>query len=145
MGRVVHFEIGADDPLRCIRFYQEAFGWDIQKWEGPLEYWLVMTGPEKEPGIDGAIMKRNPLKELFPTTKLKNASDSSMKRFIPKGYGATNTVGVDNIEEAIEKIKKAGGKQSTPVEFIPGVGHFCYCSDTEDNSFGLMQWAPGTP
>jgi len=142
MGRVVHFEIGADDPQRAIRFYEEAFCWEIKKWEGPLEYWLVMTGPEKEPGIDGAIMKRNNIKELFPTAKMKKTDDSTMQRFIPKGYGTTNTIAVDNAEHALEKIIKAGGKQTTDLETVPGVGKFCYCEDTEGNPFGIMQWMP---
>jgi len=44
MPRVVHFEIHADDPQRAANFYQGVFGWDIKKWEGPEDYWLVTTG-----------------------------------------------------------------------------------------------------
>ena len=57
MGRVTHFEINAEDPERAIKFYRDALGWTIEKWGGPIEYWLVMTGDEKTPGIDGAIMR----------------------------------------------------------------------------------------
>jgi predicted enzyme related to lactoylglutathione lyase len=60
MSRVIHFEISADNPDRAVDFYSEAFGWEIQKWAGPMDYWLVMTGKNPEPGIDGAIMKRTP-------------------------------------------------------------------------------------
>ena len=38
MARVVHFELPADDPERAIAFYEQAFGWKFEKWEGPLEY-----------------------------------------------------------------------------------------------------------
>ncbi len=41
MSRVVHFEIPADDPARAVKFYEKVFGWKFQKWEGPMEYWLV--------------------------------------------------------------------------------------------------------
>ena len=58
MPRVVHFEIGADDPQRAIAFYEKTFGWKTTKWDGPMDYWLVTTGDEGEPGIDGAIQPR---------------------------------------------------------------------------------------
>ena len=38
MPRVVHFEIRADNPERAVKFYSEIFGWEIQKWDGPVEY-----------------------------------------------------------------------------------------------------------
>ena len=52
MKRIVHFDISADDPERAIKFYTNVFGWSIQKWDGPMDYWLVTTGPKDEPGID---------------------------------------------------------------------------------------------
>ncbi|UCC76738.1 MAG: VOC family protein, partial [Anaerolineales bacterium] len=55
MGRVVHFEFNVPNPQRAAEFYQRVFGWKIEKWQGPLDYWLVMTGDEAEPGIDGGI------------------------------------------------------------------------------------------
>ena len=58
MSRVVHFEIPADDPERAINFYEKVFGWRFEKWEGPIEYWLVKTGPEDQPGIDGGLTRR---------------------------------------------------------------------------------------
>ncbi len=44
MPRVVHFEIYADQPERAIKFYQDVFGWNFQKWNGPYDYRLVTTG-----------------------------------------------------------------------------------------------------
>jgi uncharacterized protein len=35
-----------------------VFGWKFQKWDGPMEYWMVTTGDEKEKGINGGISKR---------------------------------------------------------------------------------------
>ena len=45
MGRVVHFEIHASDLDRAERFYRDVFGWDVQKFDGPIDYRLVNTGP----------------------------------------------------------------------------------------------------
>ncbi len=58
MKRIVHFDISADDPERAVKFYTDVFGWSVQKWDGPMDYWLVTTGPKDEPGIDGGIAKR---------------------------------------------------------------------------------------
>ena len=58
MARVVHFEIHADDPERAIDFYESALGWEFTKWDGPGEYWLIKTGSQDEPGINGGLMRR---------------------------------------------------------------------------------------
>src|SRR5436305_5798627 len=58
MSRVIHFEIQADDPDRAERFYTEVFGWATTRIGGPMDYRLVTTGPDDQPGINGAIMKR---------------------------------------------------------------------------------------
>jgi len=118
MPRVVHFEINADDPKRAVEFYRQVFGWQIRKWEGPIEYWLVKTGEEGEPGIDGAIMPR-------------------------MGQGTTyNTVDVRSVDEYVQKIVAAGGQVVSPKQAVPGVGYFAYVADTEGNVFGVMQDDP---
>lgn len=50
------FEIPADDPGRAAKFYDDVFGWKVKKWDGPADYWLVTTGEDEEPGINGAII-----------------------------------------------------------------------------------------
>jgi hypothetical protein len=116
MKRVVHFDISADDPERAVKFYTDVFGWQGQKWDGPMDYWLVTTGPEGEPGIDGGIAKRR-----MPTES------------------TTNTIDVPSVDEFLEKITAAGGKVIAPKMPIPGVGYFAMCLDTEGNPFGLME------
>jgi uncharacterized protein len=115
MPRPVHFEIPADKPQRAIKFYRGVFGWKISKWGGPMSYWLATTGKPGEMGIDGAITLRSSL------------------------ASTTNTIGVENLEEAMAKVEAAGGKLTTPKMAVPGVGWMCYCLDTEGNMFGLMQ------
>jgi predicted enzyme related to lactoylglutathione lyase len=124
MPRVVHFEIHADEPERAVKFYQGVFGWKVEKWEGPMDYWLVSTGKE-EPGIDGAIMQRiQPLR----------GGDGVIAYIC--------TVGVKPIDEFVEKVKANGGKISRPKGAIPGIGWFAQCYDTEGNLFGLMEDDP---
>jgi predicted enzyme related to lactoylglutathione lyase len=119
MSRVVHFEISVDDVERAIEFYTEVFGWSVQKWEGPVEYWLVTTGPSEEPGIDGGIVKRT------------NPSATTV-----------NTVDVASVDEFIAKIEQSGGKVVVPKTVVPGVGYLAYCQDPDGNTFGLMQSDP---
>ena len=115
MPRVIHFEIPVDNSARATKFYSSVFGWKIEK-SPIMDYWLANTGPENEPGINGALAPR----------------DNTMKT-------TTNTVGVPSVDEFIKKIVKAGGKVVTPKMPIPGVGYFSYCQDTEGNLFGIMQ------
>ena len=57
MSRVAHFEIHVDDPARAISFYENVFGWQFSKWDGPQDYWLIKTGEADERGIDGGLMR----------------------------------------------------------------------------------------
>jgi uncharacterized protein len=116
MPRVVHFEIPADDPERAAKFYGDVFGWELSKWNGPQEYWLITTGADGERGIDGGMLRRTP---QWSTT--------------------VNTVGVSNVDEFTSRIEQHGGKTVAPKMAIPGVGWLAYCQDTEGNVFGIMQ------
>lgn len=115
MPRPIHFEIPADRPERAIRFYEQVFGWQFQKWEGPKPYWLVRTGTEG-PGIDGGLLPR-----MYPD------------------QGTVNTVDVPSCDEFLRKAEAAGGKVALPKMAIPGVGWLAYCTDPEGNTFGIMQ------
>ena len=115
MPRVIHFEIPMDNNERATTFYSSVFGWKIEK--SPfMDYWLATTGPDNEPGINGALAPRA---DTMKTT--------------------TNTVGVPSVDEFLKKIAAAGGKAVTPKMPIPGIGYFAYCQDTEGNLFGIMQ------
>ncbi|NIM19690.1 MAG: VOC family protein [Candidatus Latescibacteria bacterium] len=116
MPRPVHFEIPADNVDRAANFYRQVFDWELQKWEGPMEYWLVNTGPSDQPGINGGLMPRqNP------------------------GQLVVNTIDVPDIDEFQAKIEKNGGEIVVPKMAVPGVGWTLYFKDTEGNIFSLMQ------
>ncbi len=116
MGRVIHFEFSADNPERAVKFYSRVFDWKIEKWAGPTEYWLITTGPDSQPGINGAIMRRGD----------------------PKAT-TVNTIDVPTVDGFAAKVTKNGGKVLQPKMPIPGIGYFAYCQDTEGNTFGIMQ------
>jgi predicted enzyme related to lactoylglutathione lyase len=116
MSRVIHFEITANDPEKVIQFYREVLDWKIQKWGGPVDYWLVSTGDPASPGIDGGIFRP---REHF--------------------VGTINSVQVDDIEAVMAKVKANGGQVVTEKDVIPGVGYQVYCKDVEGTLFGLHQ------
>jgi predicted enzyme related to lactoylglutathione lyase len=114
--RVIHFEIPADNVQRAVEFYQKVFGWKIEKWSGPVNYWLITTGDDKELGINGAITEKSAMTTV-----------------------TTNTVSVPSFEEAAEKIRQSGGEVLAPKMTVPGIGYMTYCKDPEGNIFGIMQ------
>lgn len=127
-GRVVHFEVHAEDPERAAAFYSRVFGWEIRKWEGPVDYWLVSTGAEQEPGIDGAILRR---------MGAAPGGDPAISAFV-------NTIEVDSIERVEREIPAAGGEQVVPRQELAGVGRVSYFRDTEGNVFGALEPEPGS-
>jgi hypothetical protein len=125
MSKVIHFELGMEDPDRAVRFYQEVFGWKIETWGGPEPYWLATTGPEGEPGINGGMMRNKQMKALGVTK------------------GAVNSISVDSVDATVERIVRAGGRVIQPKGAIPGIGYQAYCEDTEGNVMGIHQSDPG--
>lgn len=117
MSRVIHFDLTAADPERAGKFYSSVFGWKIEKFDGPDHYWLVTTGDDEEPGINGGLMRRE-----------------------DTDFMAAYSISVNSIEECLADIKQNGGAVIRPAVAIPGVGYFAYCEDTEDNAFGVIEW-----
>jgi uncharacterized protein len=133
MNRVIHFEVHAADPERAARFYREVFGWEVVEWIIPgvalpdeHRYWMVTTGPDAEPGINGGLVIRR-------GTQLSEG----------QRIGAfVCTIGVESVDESVTRALSAGALLSVPKMPIPGVGWLVYCTDTEGNLFGMMQDDP---
>ena len=116
MAKIIHFEIPAKDPEKVGRFYKEAFDWEITQYEGAPDYWLVVAGSKEEKhGINGAIYK-------------SGLNDKTI-----------NTVSVENVKEAMEKVKKAGGEIIGEIMDIPNVGLLVQAKDVEGTQFGMLQ------
>lgn len=98
MPKVVHFEIPVDDPDRAVAFYRDAFHWEIAQ-HGPVDYWLASTGPREEPGADGALTRRTPDQ---PSTVV--------------------VVGVDSVDDFLDRVRQAGGDVVAGRQPVPGVG-----------------------
>jgi uncharacterized protein len=118
MNRITHFEIYTADPEAVRPFYENVFDWQFKKFEGgPMEYWLVTTGTEKEPGINGGMTR--PRKGQSP--------------------GTLNTIAVASLEGTMKKIGECGGSICVPKMGIPGVGWLAYAQDPAGNVFGIIE------
>ena len=124
MARIVHFEIHAENPDRAIQFYRTVLGWEFSKWDGPMPYWVVKTGPDNEPGINGGLMPR------------RGVIDGEAV------IAYVCTAQVPSVDDHTRKVEAAGGSVVVPKMPIPGVGWLAYCKDTEGNIFGLMHADP---
>jgi predicted enzyme related to lactoylglutathione lyase len=116
MSSIVWFEIPADDIERAKSFYGALFGWKIEKFPGPMEYWHIDTGGSDD-APDGGLLKRQH----------------------PQQQGITNYVGVKSIDESAAKVEKLGGKICLPKTAVPQMGYFVICQDPENNTFALWE------
>ena len=122
MSRAVHFEIHASNPQAAIDFYSGLFGWSFNKWEGG-EYWMIHTGPDEQPGINGGLIPR--------------------RGALPDSMAAINafviTVDVADVDTTVAGALAAGGASAAPKMAVPGIGWLAYLKDPDGNIFGVMQ------
>lgn len=122
MGRLVHFEIHAQNPEKMSAFYQKIFGWSINQW-GPTDYWLITTGDKSKPGIDGVMLVRK---------GPKPEEGAPVNAFVC-------TIESPAIDADLEKVIKEGGTIALPKMAVAGVAWLAYCKDPEGNIFGITQ------
>ena len=125
MGRVIHFEIHVDEMERAKKFYGEVFGWLFQDWSdyAGMPYWGAVTGDEKEPGINGALMLRQ---------SVQPEANQGLNAYVC-------TIGVENYDIIEDDIIKNGGRVAMPKSALTGMAWQGYYFDTEGNIFGIHQ------
>jgi len=123
MNKVSHFEIPYEDQERAQKFYQEVFGWQINKFSDEGYYLAFTTKSDpntmmpSEPGaINGGLLKR----------------DSTAKNPLL-------VIDVPNIDDHIKKIEDAGGKVIMPKVRVGDSGFFARVADTEGNVIAIWQ------
>ena len=127
MDPVVHFEMTAKDKQRVKRFYESAFGWQMQQMGQDMGNYLLATsspvdkkGMHKKPGaINGGFFDYDPQKAGFQQPSI--------------------VIAVDNLDQSMEKVKQAGGKVLDKPMDIPGIGMFVSFHDSENNRVGMLQ------
>ena len=128
MNPVVHFEMPYDNRERMAKFYGTAFGWQTQLLGQEMGNYVVATTTatdDKGPKTPGAI----------------NGGFFEKKADWPAQYPSV-VIAVDNIKDAVKKVKDAGGKVlGEPME-IPGIGQYVSFTDTEGNRVSMLQPRP---
>ncbi len=111
MSGIVHFEIPFDNAERVKKFYEELFGWKMEK-APEMEYWMIYTL-----GVPGGGM----MKRQQPDQKI------------------IDYFGVSSVSESSAKVEELGGKIHVPKMAVPKMGYMAICIDTEGNVFGLWE------
>ncbi|MGG0934980.1 VOC family protein [Brevibacillus centrosporus] len=111
--------------MLLLRAYREVFGWAFEDWSeyAGMPYFGAVTGDATEPGINGALMKR------------QGSSPEPGKPL--NGYACT--MGVEDYDSTEAKILENGGKVALPKYALPGMAWQGYNMDTEGNIFGVHQ------
>ena len=136
MSPVVHFEMGYNDKDKMVNFYQTVFGWETEAMGSEMGNYVVAhttatddKGMVNTPGnINGGFYAK---------------TDS------PDSQAPSVVIAVEDINQAIEEVKKAGGKikgsmnekgeKSMEPMMIPGIGLWVSFEDTEGNRVSMLQ------
>src|SRR5688572_23325982 len=115
------FAIHADDVERAIAFYEAVFGWAFEPW-GPPGFYLIQTGDEASPGIQGLLHKRH-----------EPRTGTGLNGFEP-------TFAVDDVDAVLAAVAANGGTVTLGKSPIPTVGTLVRFLDTEGNDMGAMKY-----
>jgi uncharacterized protein len=120
-NNIRHFSINADDVRRARKFYEKVFGWKFEPW-GPPDFFLIQTGSEQDPGIQGSLQGR---RELVQGERMT---------------GFECSVSVDDVDVIAKAVVANGGKVIMLKVTIPTVGRLIYFQDPEGNVAGAMHY-----
>ena len=122
MPTIVYFQIPSDDIERSKKFYNQLFGWKIDKSpeantpEGMENWSITTTDHNGKEALGGGMSKRQ-----MPQQQI------------------TNFIDVKSVDEYLSKVERLGGKVVVPKTSVPGIGYYAVCLDTENNSFGIFE------
>lgn len=118
-NNLASFALHVDDVDRARRFYEAVFGWVFEPW-GPPGFYLIHTGDEADPGIQGLMHQRH----------------------APRAAGGLNgieaTFSVRHLDTILAAVEANGGRVTYPKTAIPTVGMLARFEDTEGNDIGAM-------
>jgi uncharacterized protein len=120
-NKLTHFALYIDDMERAKKFYGDVFDWGFSSY-GQTDLLQIKADKTEKGELIGALQSRNysPIPD--------------------KVIGFEGTIGVENLDFTIEKIKNNGGQVLLPKTAIPYVGWIAKFLDTEGNLFCAMQY-----
>jgi predicted enzyme related to lactoylglutathione lyase len=120
-ANLASFAIHVDDTDRAVAFYENVFGWAFEPW-GPPGFYLIHTGDEASPGVQGLMHKRH-----------QPRAGSGLNGF-------ECTFAVDDVDAILERVVANGGTITMNKAPIPTVGVLIRFLDTEGNDVGAMKY-----
>ena len=121
-GKVVHFELPADNLTRVEAFYGKVFGWTMRAVPG-MEYTLAGTTPTGEDGV--------------PTEP--GAINGGLVRRQSPVHAPVVVIHVGDIDAALRLVEAHGGQVVRGKFQVGTVGLAAYFRDPEGNTIGLWQ------
>ncbi|MGH7780917.1 MAG: VOC family protein [Candidatus Binataceae bacterium] len=107
-----HINLNVSDIERSLKFYQQAFGLEIDFWENGRRMVFLHS-----PGADDTIT-------LCQAGKSDPIAGGGVSHF---GFGLAEK---DKMDEAIGQVEQAGGKLLSRGNHAPGVP-YAYCADPD--------------
>jgi uncharacterized protein len=120
-NKLTHFAIHIDDLERAKSFYEGVFDWGFNSY-GQADFLQIKADKSNNGELIGALQSRkySPIPE--------------------KVIGLECSIGVENIDEIIEKVEKNSGTVVMPKTTIPYVGYIAKFLDTEGNLICGIQY-----
>ncbi len=120
-NNLASFAIHVDDVDRARAFYEAVFGWAFEPW-GPPGFYLIHTGDDASPGIQGLMHKRQTPRSGIGLN------------------GIEPTFSVEDVDAVALAAEANGGEIIFPKSVIPTVGALIRFLDSEGNDIGAMQY-----
>ncbi len=126
MDPVVHFEMPYTDKQRMAGFYSKAFGWQTRMLGPEMGSYVVVTTTES--GADGRPTRSGAINGGF----FERPKDAA-------GQHPSVVIAVTDLQDALKKVKAAGGTLLKEPMDIPGIGLYAGFLDSEGNRVSLLQ------
>lgn len=120
-NKLTHFAIHIDDIDRAKNFYDEVFDWGFNSY-GPSDFLQIKADRSDDGEVIGALQSRR--------------YSSIPDRIV----GFECTIGVENLDDIIERVNNNGGQIVLPKTAVPTVGWIAKILDTEGNVLCAMQY-----
>lgn len=120
-NKLTHFAIHIDNMERAKTFYDQVFDWGFNSY-GPDDFLQIKSDKSENGELIGAMQSR----KYSPVPE--------------KLIGLECSIGVENIDEIVNKVKSSGGKVLMPKTLIPYVGWIAKFLDTEGNLICAIQY-----
>jgi len=120
-NKLIHFAIHIDQIERAKRFYDGVFDWGFNDY-GQSDFLQIKTDKTENGELIGALQSR----KYSPVPE--------------KLIGLECTIGVENLDDIIDRVQKNSGQILMPKTAIPQVGWIAKFLDTEGNLICAMQY-----